>query len=311
MRPRDRQLAARLTRELEVHGKRVKELHGIRDSVSRSTFVEQLVESIRRIRYVRLMTTLDLSLSCSDPRERSFDPLKAAVLAKRAGATDEAFWLVFLFVHFGKHQHAGWSYAREVYGRLGQPIPWDWPRTSSGPAAFRDWLDAHQGQLRRIRGGFGNHRKYESLDARSSGGTGAVVESYVRWVNPPNTHGHLIDAAIHRAHGDPKKAFDLLYKSLNVVTRFGRTARFDYLCMLWKLGLAPIEPGSTYMCGATGPLNGARLLFTGDKATPIRPSTLDAWLIALDADLQIGMQALEDALCNWQKNPRTFVPFRG
>ena len=96
-------------------------------------------------------------------------------------------------------------------------------------------------------------------------------------------------------------AFDYLYKSMNDVTRFGRTARFDYLCMVWKLGLAPIEPGSTYMYGATGPIVGARLLFAGDKAAPIGPDELDTWLIKLDSDLKVGMQVLEDALCNCRR----------
>jgi hypothetical protein len=31
-----------------------------------------------------------------------FDPLKAAVLHYRRGRVDEAYWLVFLAVHFGK-----------------------------------------------------------------------------------------------------------------------------------------------------------------------------------------------------------------
>jgi len=36
-------------------------------------------------------------------------------------------------------------------------------------------------------------------------------------------------------------------------------------------------------------------------------------LVQLEAELQIpmGMQVLEDALCNWQKSPDLFVPFRG
>ena len=37
-------------------------------------------------------------------------------------------------------------------------------------------------------------------------------------------------------------------------------------------------------------------------------------LIELDAKLELGshsMQILEDALCNWQKHPGRFVPFRG
>ena len=65
------------------------------------------------------------------------------------------------------------------------------------------------------------------------------------------------------------------------------------------------------MSGATGPISGARLLFAGDKAASIGPGKLDAWLITLDSDLKVGMQVLEDALCNWQKNPQVFIPFRG
>ena len=311
MRPEDREFAELLASVLDAYDQRVRRLPGIRDHLRRDTFIEQLVESIRRVRYVRLIRTRNLSARSSDPREKFFDPLKAAILAQREGAIDEAFWLVFLFVHFGKHRWARWRYAREVYGRLGNSIRWDWSHTSSDPAAFRNWLDASQNELKRIRGGFGNHRKYESLDARSAHGTGAVVESYVRWVNPPKTHQDLTEKAVQQAGGDPKTAFNLLYKSMNEVTRFGRTARFDYLCMVWKLGLAPIEPGSTYLYGATGPIVGARLLFAGDEAAPIGPNKLDAWLITLDSDLKVGMQVLEDALCNWQKSPRVFIPFRG
>ena len=311
MRPGDRELAKRLATVLDAYDQRVRRLPGIRRHTSCDVFIEQLVESIRRVRYVRLIRTRDLSTRSSDPREEFFDPLKAAILAQREGAIDEAFWLVFLFVHFGKHRRVGWRYAREVYGRLGNSIRWDWSHTSSDPTGFRNWLDASQNEFKRIRGGFGNHRKYESLDARSEHGTGAVVESYVRWVNPPKTHQDLTEKAVQQAGGDPKMAFDYLYKSMNDVTRFGRTARFDYLCMVWKLGLAPIEPGSTYMYRATGPIVGARLFFAGDKAAPIGPDELDTWLIKLDSDLKVGMQVLEDALCNWQKSPRVFIPFRG
>ena len=48
---------------------------------------------------------------------------------------------------------------------------------------------------------------------------------------------------------------------MDALKRFGRTARFDYLTMVGKLGLANIAPGSPYMVGATGPLKGAALLF--------------------------------------------------
>jgi hypothetical protein len=97
---------------------------------------------------------------------------------------------------------------------------------------------------------------------------------------------------------------------MRVVTRFGRTARFDYLTMVDKLGLAPITPGSAYLQGSTGPVEGARLLFGGSRTAVLSPTELDRWLGDLDARLHVGMQVLEDALCNWQKSPGRFEAFR-
>jgi hypothetical protein len=254
----------------------------------------------------------DLSTLRADPSNELFDPLKAAVLRQRQGQIDEAFWLVFIFVHFGRNLRTGWRLARDVYGSLGGPTHWDWARTSANPGAFREWLAAQQATLQ---GGdgiaryFGNHRKYESIDAHSPRGTGAAVESYVKWVAPPRTHQMLMKEAEEKGNGDRRETFSYLYRSMNKVDRFGRTGKFDYLTMVGKLGLAAIEPGSTYMQGATGPREGARLLF-GKRATT---AALDEWLIELEAylGLDFGMQVLEDALCNWQKSPGKFVPFRG
>ena len=92
---------------------------------------------------------------------------------------------------------------------------------------------------------------------------------------------------------------------------FGRLGKFDFLTMLGKLGVAPIEPGSAYLVGATGPLQGARLLFANDPKAKVGPRELDARLTKLDSYLSVGMQVLEDSLCNWQKSPRRFVSFRG
>jgi hypothetical protein len=97
---------------------------------------------------------------------------------------------------------------------------------------------------------------------------------------------------------------------MRTVRTFGRTARFDYLTMLGKLGLARIEPASTYMEGATGPLEGARLLF-GDTQGRIARAQCDVLLRQLGESTGLGMQVIEDSLCNWQKNPTEFVPFRG
>jgi hypothetical protein len=310
VRPRDRELAGQLDAHLlALDRKGNHPLPGIRAAPNRQAFIEQLLESIHRVRYVAVLRARSLSNLRADPNNDLFDPLKAAILHQRRGNVEEAFWMVFLFVHFGKHPRAGWRYAREVYGRLGQGGRWDWASTSADPAGFRAWLGFHQNALKRegIPRGFGNHRKYESLDARSPNGTGAVVESYVNWVNPPRTHQELMERAYRRANGDGRGAFGGLYQSMEVVARFGRTARFDYLAMVGKLGLALIEPGSSYMQGSTGPVRGARLLYGKNRSA----AELDGWLVELDGQLNIGMQVLEDALCNWQKSPDKFKPFRG
>lgn len=303
----DRELAQRLKAGLRAFGK-VKILPGISTAECRTAFIEQLIESVHRVAFVRVMRDRDISGRRADPSDDLFDPLKAAMLHQRHGNVEEAFWLVFLFVHFGKNPRGGWRYTREIYGQLGEGGRWDWPSTSKAPREFRKWLHAHQAEVTRagVAGGFGNHRKYESLNAHSTNGTGNAVETYVKWVGPPRTHQELVSSALKEASGDPRKAFDILYRSMAAVSRFGRTARFDYLTMLGKLGLAAIEPGSTYMQGATGPVQGAELLLGSASKRE-----LDAWLVQLDNVLHVGMQVLEDALCNWQKSPAKFKPFRG
>jgi hypothetical protein len=309
MRPGDRELACHIEDVLLCFDSKKYPLPGIHDSERREVFLEQMLESIRRVKYVSVVRSRDISARRANPNDDLFDPLKAAILSQRSGEIDEAFWLVFLFVHFGKNARAGWRYAREVYGRLGGPGRWDWITTSADVSGFRAWLADHIGELQRahVPRGFGNHRKYQSLDAHSETGTGAAVESYVMWVDPPRTHKQLIEEALQQSHGDPRRTFDNLYKSMSVVRSFGRTAKFDYLTMIGKLELAPIGPGSTYMQGATGPLKGARLLFGSTEGA----KKLDQRLIELNRQLDVGMQVLEDALCNWEKSPSEFVTFRG
>ena len=309
MRPRDRQLAERLEAGLVHFDRHEGRMPGVGDLVRRTVFIEQLLESIHRIQFIGIMRTRPLSDRRTDPGDELFDPLKAAILRQRQGEIEEAFWLVFLFVHFGKHTRAGWRYAREVYGRLGDGRPWNWASVSANTPDFRDWLDRHQAALMRGAGprGFGNHRKRESLSGSSDKGTGAVVASYVAWVAPPRTQLQLMGEALEQADSDPRKAFDILYDSMQAVIRFGRLARFDYLAMVGKLELAPIKPGSPYLVGSTGPLQGARLLFGGNE----RAMELNRLLVKLDAQLDVGMQVLEDALCNWQKSPSKFERYRG
>ncbi len=281
-------------------------LPGIVDPVARTTLVKQMIASQRRLDYSRIISSRDISPDRADPQGQLFDPERAAVLHFRAGRLDEAFWLVFLITHFGKSLKHGWRMLREVYAGLGTGT-WTWARINSNPTAFRAWLLANQGH---IGGGFGSHRKRESVRADLPGGTAAVVESYVAWIGPAHSHAALMARLIRAGGNSPESIFDHCYNSMTV-TRFGRLGKFDYLCLLGRLGFANLFPGSAYLVGATGPLAGARLLFGGRTDARLRATNLENRLRDLDAVLHVGMQVMEDSLCNWQKSPKDFVHFRG
>jgi Alpha-glutamyl/putrescinyl thymine pyrophosphorylase clade 3 len=311
VRPGDHAEALRIGKQLTTYEAQVGTLPGISSRAARATLVEQLIESERRNRYVKVLLSRELGDLTEDPTYSVFDPLRAAIINFRRGNHEEAFWMIFLFVHFGRHRRGGWRYAREVYGKLGQGGRWDWDSVRSDVGGFRTWLDDNRNLIRQadVPGGFGNHRKYESLGGWSSAGTGAVVSSYVEWVEGAGGHDALFENAIARAAGDEQLAFDYLYRAMGSVHRFGRTARFDYLSMIAKTEFAKIRPGKAYISGATGPRTGAMLLF--GQPDSVDASELEAKLQELEEYLAVGFDVIEDALCNWQKSPAFFRPFRG
>jgi hypothetical protein len=277
-------------------------LSGIFEEKSRKAFIEQVIDSVHRIQYVELMKRRILSPKRTDPTEIDFfDPLLAAIFYQNEGKLDEAFWLIFIFTHFGRNARGGWRYAREFYGRLNQGGYWNWETVSHNPTDVAFWIDENYALLSRKGGGFGNHRKYESLSH-----LGSVIESYVAWIGS-NSHMDLINDAKEKCANNPVKLFDFLYRSMSAVQRFGRTAKFDYLTMLGKMQLAPINPGSVYVAGATGPKQGARYLF-GDP--DLTNDELELKFTNLDRHLCFGMQVIEDSICNWQKSPNLFKAFR-
>jgi hypothetical protein len=166
------------------------------------------------------------------------------------------------------------------------------------------WLQQNKNQ---IGGGFGNHRKRESLNDAF---TGKTIESYVKWVGPDRSHAKLVGELVRTGGNHPHSIFDHFYNSMRV-HRFGRLGKFDFLSLVGRLGLAPIKPGAAYLQGASGPLDGARLLFGGATNAALSEATLETYLQDLDAMLDVGMQVMEDSLCNWQKSPNQFVHFRG
>jgi hypothetical protein len=303
-------LAAHLEQQLSNYRVGGKALLGIPTQAELTALVGQMVDSVARINYVKTIATRDISPARLDPKNaHMFDPLRAAIQHMRDGNEDEAFWLIFLFVHCGKHLAKGYSLLRMVYGAFNDKFVWTWHKFSADPKLFSMWLHQHLDELTKQSKSFpfGNHRKYESLKHLD-----VTLSSYADWVGPSQSHRQHIEAAKAVAGTDPKELFNCLYYSMDVVHRFGRTAKFDYLTMVGKIGLENIEPPSAYMVHGTGPVRGARLLFGGavDKES-LSKKKLDELSVELDKALGVGMQVIEDSLCNWQKSPARYLAFRG
>jgi hypothetical protein len=282
-------------------------LPGIVPADNRIALIRQMTDSVQRVQFVTAILSKDHDPRRADPNSPLFDPIRAAVLKKRAGDLEEASWLVFLAIYCGKNLRTGWRLAAEIYGSLGKGASWTWQRVRQNNGAFSAWLAANYVDCS---GKFGNHRKYESLRPTSVG-TGAVVSSYVNWVSNTGSHAALIQNAINVGGGNARRAFAILYRQMEAVSRFGRTARFDYLTMLAKLQLADIDADSAYLAAATGPKRGAKLLFDGSVVSNTSSVVLEEKLARLEQFLGLGMQVMEDSICNWQKSPNLYKPFRG
>jgi hypothetical protein len=304
------QLCKKLTNKLTQFEAEYHQLPGISDPVRRDVFIKQIIDSVRRIEYVSLIESRQIDARRIDPHNAElFDPLRAALVYKSRGEIDEACWLVFLLTHFGKHHRAGWRFVREVYGKLGEQPYWSWQDVSADPQAFRDWLRASKPHLMRgANRGFGNHRKYTSMDADKPNGTGAAVQTYVDWVLHFGDHTQLFANAVGQAGADRKRTFDWLYRSMSVVRSFARLGKFDYLTMLGKTGLAPIDPAFAYLAGSTGPNEGASRMYGTPGLSTLQK---ERRLADLAAHLNVNMQVIEDSLCNWSKSPDLYEYFSG
>lgn len=294
----------RIVSELKA-AKGPQHLVGLTDAATVDTLAMQFVASLRREDYYRRVQAKRVSVNRADPSNPLFDAERAVAFHMQQGNVDEAGWLIFLMTHFARHPNTGWLRLRDVYGRLGAGT-WDWPTVTADPAAFYQWLATN---WQAIRGAFGNHRKYESLRPNTNRPMAQAVADYLDWIGPPD-HRAFFANAVRSAGNNPHTIFDHLYSTLKI-TSFGRLAKFDYLSLVGRYGLAPVKAGSTYLDGATGPGRGVRLLFDGDPVSATSNVTLQGKLDDLDARLNVGMEVMEDALCNWQKSPQTFIHYRG
>ena len=289
-------------------------LHGLLPGLSKSTWrktlILQIISSVRRIEFVRQLQFKAISPARLDPSSSLFDPLKGAALLGRKGDLDEAVWLTFVGTHFGKHLVDGWRLAANVMGSFGEGTPWTAQRFGADRGGFQTMLLKNGSKLKdaRLSGRYSNHRQYQSKHPDT---IFEVFSTFYDWQFKSGGFRPLM-VSLHQKYGqDPAEGFDALYKMLNAVYGLGRLGKFDFITMLGKLELAPVEAGSVYLVGSTGPLSGARLLFCGDRNFPITAATLEPNVDLLDDYLHVGKQVIEDSLCNWQKKPEKFEYCRG
>lgn len=287
---------------------------GVQTPARRETLAQQIVDSLRRTDFVRTISHMPVSAQRCDPGNGLFDPLKASIHYRNNGLFDEAHWIAFLGTHFGKHESQGWKLAAKVYGGLQDQPFWTWARASQDPDGITNWLYANRGyfldQKNNLK--FSNHRKYEALNTQSRYHTGEVAASYIRWVLNYGDHRTLINNIQANVGQNPHEVFDGIYSEMTKnVLRFGRLGAFDHVCMIGKLDLAPVEPGSAYIGPATGPRRGANLLLLDDVNAKTPARDLDSALADFGQHMGIGMQEVEDSLCNWQKSPDVYKFFKG
>lgn len=286
-------------------------LVGIIDQNQRDVFIRQLIDSIRRVKYVEIVKNRPISPERANPHSDMFDPILGACYLMNKGNFDEANWLIFLSTHFGIDKKNKWQITKNLYGKLGEDGNniWSWQETTNNLNAFISWLDRYS---LKVKGNtkFGNHRRYQSISATSNTGTGATISSYVRLIQ--ESHSMFL-SSYTEDDPCPRVLFNRLYKIYKKnIMGFSRLATFDFLCMLGKTGVLMVEPDSPYLKGSSGPLRGAQLLYNlyGFQG---KASSLESYLLDFEAHLNLdfGMQILEDALCNWQKNPNNYVYFNG
>ena len=275
-------------------------LIGLMSPERRLVLVAQLIDSIRRVEYLRITSVRPKSPSLHTPYLGSFEPFSGAAVMHKTGRMDDACWLVYLATYFGKHKIDSWNLTEDFYGRFEQGGVWDWAAASQNPRAISDWLDTvyphvtSRGRSRR----FGSHRKFETLKPGPKG-TGHAMATYICWIEEHGSHQALISHVHEHVRQNPRTVYAYLYKDIAKVAKLGRLGKFDLLCNLSNLLIAPIFPDKAYIVGSTGPIAGAKFLL-GNRLSTER---LEDACAKLAVHLDVSPQVIEDALCNWQKSP--------
>jgi Alpha-glutamyl/putrescinyl thymine pyrophosphorylase clade 3 len=121
--PTRRKRLSQLENGLQAFSKKDTVLEGIASDEARATLTMQMIASLRRLEYTAILKRRSIGAIRTDPNNNLFDPERAALFHAANGNVDEAIWLVFLSIHFGKHGRHGWRMVRDVYSGIGTAFP--------------------------------------------------------------------------------------------------------------------------------------------------------------------------------------------
>jgi hypothetical protein len=207
-------------------------------------------------------------------------------------------WILYLATYFGKSNQSGWQlFNRATFDRkksimLFQDIQKDLDKYFRYLASFNFFEGCS----------YSNHRKFTAKRLTGEKGVFESMEYFVKNINQYSFE-HRID-------------FHSIYKAAQKIPNFGRLAVFDFASSLVKCGFDVAEPESMYGENSTGPLNAIGLLLrltNGDSSQKAKLqlcSDLMEWFQKNSNIFMVG-QVLEDAVCNWQKNPSTYIWYKG
>lgn len=214
--------------------------------------------------------------------------------ARGVGDVHEAVWRAFIGAHFARLSASTRDRSAESAARLlcafGNEPVWTWAHVSANRGKdLKAWLTETHEVLSLT---FGNHRSHElprNVDLW------LTIRSFTQLAIGMNGPANVVKAPGASNAGE---RFDILFRKLSKIHRFGRLGSFDFIDLLLQMKLVTdAEPAHCYLKGSTGPLKGAQQIW-GSKPVEI----LDDCAAKLAKTLDVSCFVLEDALCNFQKS---------
>lgn len=277
----------------------LREVLGLKlEEVQLETLSFQTYDSIRRVDiYATYRERAELADQRCLPYHFSTNPL---VLAQRPSISKlSKLWYLYLATYFGKSSASKWSLFQKAAFRKNREIILVEEILRGKGGYFKELQDLNFFSNCQ----FSNHRKYTK---KSLVGKNGFIGSADRFLDN-----------INQFDFSEQTSFDQAYNSALKIPLFGRMAAFDYICSLCKCHLNVGEPISMYLKHSTGPQSGFNLLLNlcgiempsigdviqaGDEIQQWFQEKTEIFLVA---------QVLEDAICNWQKNPNYYKRYFG